>query len=281
MFDRANQVSTIGESATKPTASKVGQHSSQLVNKVKQPPLPGAFSNRRQTGSAAPLKRLTQKTRIKVETSDDDENPSSPLQAEPVITRRSLDDKSAGASTNPTARSVGPVASPTKTKPPNRGKHSPHGATVQRCERIEAWDLGAEMEEPGKFLSDGKPKVGRSTGPTTSEAEGHSATAEGLDRDDARTRKVLTQMFAESRNAEAVGSPHSLHRPIDHSLVDLLEDDERILGNLKAMKEAECPGLLDIAVIILEFEQLTKKFEHERSEEAVLEEIAGDESPIL
>lgn len=141
--------------------------------------------------------------------------------------------------------------------------------------------MGTELKEPGKIVSEGKPKVRRSTGPTTLKAEEDSATAEGLDRDDARTLKVLTQMFAESRNAEAVGSPHSPHLPIDHSLVDLLEDDERILGNLKAMKEAECPKLLDIAVIILEFEKLTKKFEHERSEEAVLEEIAGDESPIL
>jgi hypothetical protein len=262
-------------------APKVGQHSSQFVNKVKQLPLPGKFSRRRQIGSAAHPKRLTQNTRMKVDTSDDDENPSAPPQTEPVITRRSLDNKSADASTNPTARSVGPVASPTKTKPTKQDKRPPHGPTVHGCLRIGSWDLGTELEEPGETLPEGKPKVRHSLAPTTPVAKGRSGTAEGLDRDDARTLKILTQMSAESRNTEAVDSSHLPDQPIDPNLVDLLEDDERILGGIKAMKEAEYPKLLDIAVILLEFEQLKKKFEHEGSEEAVLEEIGGDESPIL
>jgi len=220
---------------------------------------------------------------MRVDTSDDEEKPSAPLQMEPAITRRSLDNKSA-ASTNPPARSVGPVAPPTKTtktKPPNQDKHSPHGATVQGSEQIEARNLGTEMEEPGEKLHEGKPKVRRAPGPTTSKAKKHSSMAEGLDRDDARTLKILTQMLAESRNAEAMESSHPPHPTIDHSLVDLLEDDERILGSIKAMKEAEYPKLLDIAVILLEFEELKKKSEHEGSEGAVLEETARSESPIL
>ena len=122
----------------------------------------------------------------------------------------------------------------------------------------------------------------RSPGLVTSEAVEDSAAAKGLDRDDARTHKILTKMFAESRKAdEAADSPHSLQRPIDHDLVDLLEDDERVLGNIKEMKEAEYPKLLDIAVIMRGFEQLKEKLECESSEKAVLEEIARDASPTL
>ncbi len=188
--------------------------------------------------------------------------------------RHSPDNKSADVSTNPTARSVGPVPSPTKTKPPNQGKHAPRRTTVQGYERVEALDLGTELEEQGKFLPEGKPKARQSQGPMTPVAEVHNATAEGLDRDDTRTQRILTQMFAESRNAEAVYSPHSLNQSIDHDLLDLLEDEERIMRNIKAMKEAEYPKLLDIAVIMREFER-------HGSEEVVLEEIARDVSPKL
>jgi hypothetical protein len=193
-----------------------------------------------------------------------------------VIAHLPPDNKSVGASTNPTARSVGPVASPTKLKPSSQDKHAPHRTTVQGYGygQLEGSDIGTEVEES-------EPKARQSPGAVTPEAEEHRATSEGLDRDDARTHKILMQMFAESRNAEAVDSSHPLDQTIDHNLVDLLEDDERILGNLKEMKEAEYPKLLDIAVIIREFEQLRKKVEHQASEEAVLEEIAGDASPVL
>lgn len=185
--------------------------------------------------------------------------------------RHCPDNKSADASTNPTACSVGAAPSPTKTKPPNQGKHAPRRTTVQGDERIEALDLGTELEEQGKFLPEGKPKA---QGPMTSVAEVHNATAEGLDLDDTRTQGILTQMFAESRNAEAVYSPHSLNQSTDHDLLDLLEDEERIMRNIKAMKEAEYPKLLDIVVIIREFER-------RGSEEGVLEEIDRDVSPKL
>ena len=261
-------------------ASKIGQSSSQLVNQVKQPPVPGKFSSRRLTGSAAVPKRLTQKTRAILNTSDDDENHAPPLQMEPMITRLSPDNKSADASTNPTARSVGAVSS-TETEPPNQEKHSPCRATVQGYERIEARDLGTEYEEQGKLLPEGKPKVRESQDLVTLVAEAHSATAEGLDRDDTRTHKILLQMFAESRNANAVDSPHPLSQSIGHDLVDLLEDDERVVENIRAMKEAGYPKVLDIAVIIREFEGDRKKFESKGSEEAVREEIARNASPIL
>ena len=261
--------------------SKVGQRSSQFVNKVKQPPLPGKFSSRRLTGSAAAPNRLTQKNQVILDTSDDDENPALPLQTEPMIMRISPDIKSADASINLTARSIGAISSPTKTKPPDQEKHSPRRATVQGYGRIKARDLVTDVEEQGKILPEGKPKVRHPQGPVILVAEAHSATAEGLDRDDTHTHKILTQMFAESRNAESVDSPHPLNRSIDHDLVDLLEDDERIIENIQAMKEAGHPKLLDIAVIIREFERSRKPFEREGSEEAVLEEIAGNPSPIL
>lgn len=259
-------------------ASKVGQPSSQFVNKVKQPPLPGKFSSRRLTRAAAAPERPTQNNRVILDTSDDDENPEPPLQTEPMVMCLSPDKKSAGASTNPTARSVGAVSSPTKTKSPNQEKRSPRSTTAKGYERIETRDLGTEGEEQGKILPEEKPKVRH---PVTLVAEAYSATAEGLDRDDTRTHKILTRMFAESRNTEAVDSPHPLNQSIDHDLVDLLEDDERIIGNIKAMKEAGYPKLLDIAVIIRDFERGRKKFGRKGSEEAVLEEIAGNASSIL
>ena len=91
------------------------------------------------------------------------------------------------------------------------------------------------------------------------------------------------KMSAESRNAEAAESPHSHSscQSIDHDLVDLLEDDERVLGNIKEMKEAEYPKLLEIAAIIRAFERRKKRLEHENSEEAVLQEIIRDASPTL
>ena len=186
--------------------------------------------------------------------------------------RRCPDNKSADASTGPIARTVGAVPSPTMAKPPGQGKHAQRRTTLQGDERTEALDLGTELEEQGKILPEGKPNARQPQGPMTPVAEVHSATAEGLDRDDTRTQRILTQMFAGSRNAEAVYSPHSLNQSIDHDLLDLLDDEERIMRNIKAMKEAEYPKLLDIAVIIREFER-------HGSEEAVLEAISRDVSP--
>jgi len=206
-----------------------------------------------------------------------------PPQAKPVIVRLDPDNKSMDASTNPTARSVGPVASPTKPKPSSQNNHAPHRTTVQGYEQPEAWDLGTDMEEPGEDLPEEEPRFRQPPGPITPGAEENHSMAEGLDRDDARTHKILTQMFADSRNTEAVDSPRPPHQPVDinHGLVDLLEDDKRILGNIKEMKKAEYPKLFDIAVIIWEFEQRKEKLEYEGSEEAVLEELGRDASPTL
>jgi len=181
------------------------------------------------------------------------------------------------APTKPTVRSVGPVAPPTNLKSTSRSNHSPHKTTAQG---YEASDLRTEVERRRESLPKVTPEVLRSPCAVAPEAVKRSATAEEPDLDDARTHKILMRMFAESRSIEAADSSHSSHQSIDHDLVDLLEDDERILGNIKEMKEAEYPQLLDLAVIIRGFEQ-RNRFVPESSEEAVLEEIARDASPTL
>jgi hypothetical protein len=151
-----------------------------------------------------------------------------------------------------------------------------------RYGRPEAGDLRTGAQKQREASSKEEPKARHSPRPMSPALLEHIAADGGLDLDDARTHKILTQMFTESRNTEAAESSHSSHsshKSVDHDLVDLLEDDERILGNIKAMKEAEYPKLLDIAAIIWGFEQCKTVLENGSSEEAVLQEIGGDASP--
>jgi len=210
--------------------------------------------------------------------SDDDEDPAAPSYTKASTVRLAPDQKHLDASTNiPTARGASPVA-PHATKPRSRNGHVSYKTTAQE---YKTRDSRTVMEKQRNGLPEVKPEALHSPSPATLEATEHGAMAEGLDQDDARTHKMLTQMFAESRNIEAADSSHLPHPSINHDLVHLLEDDERILGYIKEMKEAEYPQLLDIAAIILGFEQCKKRLEHGSSEEAVLEEIAGDASPTL
>lgn len=208
---------------------------------------------------------------------DDGEDRTAPSETKAPIVRLAPDHRDLDTPTNiPTVRN--PETSHMDPKPHTRNNPVSYKTTAQGDE---ARDLRAETRRQRNSLPEEKPKSLHSLNPMTPKVMEHDATTEGLDRDDARTHNILTQMFAESRNIGAADSSHPSHQSIDHDLVDLLEDDERILGCIKEMKEAEYPKLLDIAIIIRGFEQRMKRLEYGSSEEAVLEEIARDASPTL
>lgn len=204
--------------------------------------------------------------------SDDEEELAVPSQTKSRNVRRAPGHKEVDPSTHtPTGHGAVLVAS--HTEPTPQSNRALYKTTAQGNG---ARDLTAGIEEQ-RNSSPGETPEG-SQSPVTSET---GATPEALDRDDARTHRILTKMFAESRKIEGADSTRLPDESLDHDLVDLLEDDERILGNIKRMKEAEYTKLLDIAVIIRGFEQRQKGLEHGSSEEAVLVEIAGDASPTV
>lgn len=204
--------------------------------------------------------------------SDDEEELAAPLQTKSRDVGRASGHKDVDPSTNTrTVRGAVLVASHTEPTPQLRSNRASYKTTAQGNG---ARDVRVGDSSPGET-----PEGSQS--PVTSEVAETGATAEELEPDDARTHRILTKMFAESRKVEGADSTHLPDESLDHDLVDLLEDEERILGNIKGMKEVEYAKLLDIAVIILGFERRQKRLEHGSSEEAVLVEIAGDASPTV